>query len=365
MKILLLGAAGFTGRAAAVMLARRDDVGELILVDYDIRDAKRLAKALSPKCRWAMADVGKPLELSRLLEGIDAVASAVGPSAEYERTILHSCAAGGISAATIGEGTVTSEDRQAIDGAIRGAGVTAVIGCGLMPGWTELLAAHFLEAGNATAIPTTARDGQVSGQAGTPPVLKPRPAMDGQVPRQAGMPPPQESRPPSAPATRYLFYSPARFGGYAFLRWVANAITGPAPVPAGAPAGNYFGLPDGSRIGVPAGKAGFLTGRIVGAGAGLGAVGKEFSAALLLWTRGWMAEPAGTPAAAAGVAAGDRFARVEDPQGNLAAGLLAETVVLLAARTRKTTGLLPLPELLGRQEAERLATRSGARIITG
>ena len=79
MKILLLGAAGFIGRAAAVLLARRDDVGELILVDYDIRDAKRLAKALSPKCRWAMADVGKPLELSRLLEGIDAVASAVGP----------------------------------------------------------------------------------------------------------------------------------------------------------------------------------------------------------------------------------------------------------------------------------------------
>ena len=83
MKILLLGAAGFTGRAAAVLLARRDAVGELILVDYDIRDAKRLAKALSPKCRWAMADVGKPMELSRLLEGIDAVAGAVGPSAEY------------------------------------------------------------------------------------------------------------------------------------------------------------------------------------------------------------------------------------------------------------------------------------------
>jgi len=49
MKIVLLGAAGFIGRAASVLLARRDDVGELILVDYDIRDAKRLAKALSPK----------------------------------------------------------------------------------------------------------------------------------------------------------------------------------------------------------------------------------------------------------------------------------------------------------------------------
>jgi hypothetical protein len=324
MKIVLLGAAGFTGRGAAVLLARRDDVGELILVDYDIRDAKRLAKALSPKCRWAMADVGKPLELSRLLEGIDAVASAVGPCAEYEKTILFSCAAGGIAAATIGEGTIAAEDRREIDGVFRDAGVPAVVGCGMMPGWTELLAAHFLDAGDRSANP-----------------------------------------PLPAPATRYLFFSPARFGGYAFLRGVAKGINGAEPVPAGAPAGNYFALPDGSRIGVPEGKAGTRLGRIVGTVGKLGAVGKEFSAALLLWTRGGMPEPAGTPVAVAGVAAGDRFARVEDPRGNLGAALLAETAVRLASPSHKTTGLLPLPELFGREESEEIAARSGARIVTG
>jgi len=324
MKIVLLGAAGFTGRAAAVLLARRDDVGELILVDYDIRFAKRLAKALSPKCRWAMADVGKPLELSRLLEGVDAVASAVGPSAEYEKSVLLTCASGGIAAATIGEGTIAVEDRREIDGVFRGAGVPAVVGCGMMPGWTELLASHFLEGGDSAVYP-----------------------------------------PPSAPLTRYLFFSPARFGGYAFLRGVAKGITGAAPAPAGAPAGNYFALPDGSRIGVPEGKAGTRLGRIVGTAATLGAVGREFAAALLLWTRNWMPEPAGTPVAVAGVAAGGRFASVEDPRGNLGAALLAETAVRLAARPHKATGLLPLPELIGRQEAEELAARSGARITTG
>ena len=324
MKILLLGAAGFTGRAIAVELSRRPDVGELILVDYDIRDAKRLAKALSPKCRWAMADVGKPLELSRLLEGIDAVASAVGPCAEYEKTILISCAAGGIAAATIGEGTIAAEDRREIDGVFRDAGVPAVVGCGMMPGWTELLAAHFLDAGDRAAHP-----------------------------------------PLPAPATRYLFFSPARFGGYAFLRGVAKGITGAAPAPPAAPAGNYFALPDGSRIGVPEGKAGNRLARIVGTVGKLGSVGKEFSAALLLWTRGGMKEPAGTPVAVAGVSAGDRFARVEDPKGNLGAALLAGTAVRLASRTRKSTGLLPLPELIGREEAEELAARSGARIVTG
>ena len=324
MKILLLGAAGFTGRAAAVLLARRDDVGELILVDYDIRDAKRLAKALSPKCRWAMADVGKPLELSRLLEGIDAVANAVGPCSEYEKPVLLACASSGIAAASIGDGTLSGVDRTAIDGVFRDAGVPAVVGCGMMPGWTELLTAHFLDAGDAVANP-----------------------------------------PPPAPAGRYLFFSPARFGGYAFLRGVAKGITGAAPAPGGAPAGNYFAMPDGSRIGVPEGKAGKRLGWIVGAAGKLGAVGKEFSAALLLWTRGGMPEPAGTPVAVAGVAAGDRFARVEDPRGSLGATLLAETAVRLASPSHKTTGLLPLPALIGREEAEELAASSGARIVTG
>ncbi|HEY5191177.1 MAG TPA: saccharopine dehydrogenase NADP-binding domain-containing protein, partial [Candidatus Deferrimicrobium sp.] len=317
MKILLLGAAGFNGRAAAVLLARRDDVGELILVDYDIRDAKRLAKALSPKCRWAMADVGKPLELSRLLGGIDAVASAVGPSAEYEKAVLISCAAEGIPAVTIGEGTIAEEDRREIDGVFRDAGVPAVVGCGMMPGWTELLAAHFLDASDRSAHP-----------------------------------------PPAPAGGRYLFFSPARFGGYVFLRGVAKGITGAAPAPVGAPAGSYFALPDGSRIGVPEGKAGNRLRRIVGTVGKLGAVGKEFSAALLLWTRGGMSEPAGTPVAVAGVAAGDRFARVEDPRGILGAALLAETAVRLAARPHKATGLLPLPDLIGREEAEELAARS-------
>jgi len=271
-----------------------------------------------------MADVGKPLELSRLLEGIDAVASAVGPSAEYEKTILVSCAAGGIPAVTIGEGTLAEEDRREIDGAFRDAGVPAVVGCGLMPGWTDLLAAHFLDAGDGSPHP-----------------------------------------PPLPPGGRYLFFAPARFGGYGFLRGVAKGITGDAPVPAGAPAGRYFAMPDGSRVGVPEGKAGNRLRRIVGTVGKLGAVGKEFSAAMLLWTRGGMPEPTGTPVAVAGVATGGRFARVEDPRGNLCAALLAETAVRLAGRPHKAAGLLPLPELIGREEAEELAARSGARIVRG
>ncbi len=324
MKIAILGAAGFTGRAAAALLSGRDDVGEILLVDYDIRVAKRLAKALSPKCRWAMADVGKPAELIRLIEGIDAVACAVGPCAEYEKTVLLTSASMGVAAVSIGDGTLPVTDRREVDAAFRTARAPAVAGCGMMPGWTELLAAHFPDADYAGSNPDS-----------------------------------------SAFPTRYLFFSPARFGGYAFLRSTARGILGDASIPAGAPAGRYFALPDGSRIGVPAEKPGSRAGWIVGAGRKLGPVGREFSAALLLWTRGWSTEPAGTPAAVAGVAGGARFVRAEDPRGTLGAALLVETAVRLAARPHNATGLLPLPDLIGRREAEAIASAAGARIITG
>jgi len=315
MKIALLGAAGFLGSAAAQELSRRTEVDELILVDYVIRDAKRLAKALSPKCRWAMADVGKPLELSRLLEGIDAVASAVGPCTEYEKTILLACAGMGVAAASAGDGTLPEADRREIDAAFRAAGVPAVSGCGLMPGWTELLSAHFLAARGEPA--------------------------------------------------RHLFFSPDRFGGYAFLRGVAKGITTPAPPPPGSAWGFWFSLTGGSLVGVPEGKVAGRFRWITGSAGRLGPAGRELSAALLLWLRGSMAGGPGTPAAAAGVSSGNRSARVEDPSGRLAALTLAETAILLGSPGRKRSGLLPLPERIGREEAERLAAAAGARIIVG
>jgi len=321
MKLAVLGAAGFAGRAAAVALSRRPEVHELILVDYVIRDAKRLAKGLSPKCRWAMADVGKPLELTRLLEGIDAVANAAGPGAEYEMPVLLTCASKGVAAASIGEAELSGADRDAVDRAFRDAGVPAVVGCGLMPGWSELLAAHFLGGGPAP--------------------------------------------PGASPLLRYLCFSPDRFGGYAFLRGFARDSGAVVPPPPGAPRGRYCTLPGGALVGIPEGKPAARVAAIAQTLGSLGAVGRELAGALLLWLRNAMPSPPGTPAAVCGVARGARTARVEDPGGALGSALLAETAVRLAARPPKRAGLLPLPELIGREEANAIATAAGARILAG
>lgn len=315
MKIVLLGAAGFIGRAAAVDLARRPEVGELILVDYIIRDAKKMAKSLSPKCRYAMADVGKPAELTRLLEGVDAVANAAGPCWEYEKATLLACASMKVPAASIGDGTLSREDRGEIHDAFRRAGAAAVSGCGMMPGWTDLLAAHFLNA-----------------------------SLHG--------------------LSRYLFFSPDRFGGYTFLRDFAKRVGAATPPPEGAPAGRYFAMPDGAIVGVPEPKAAARVSAISNSIGRLGTVGKEFAAALMLWLRGTMTALPGTPAAVAGVTDGKRSARVEDPSGGIASALLAETAVRLASRSPKTKGLLPIHEMVGREAARAIASEAGGTITT-
>src|SRR3972149_4483336 len=126
MKIALLGAMGFVGQVAARELAGRQDVRELLLVDYNVREAKRFARALSPKCRWAMADVGRIPALERLLGAL-----ATGPCAEYEKGILLACAGSKQPAASIGDGVLSDADRREIHDAFRRAGAGAASRRGL------------------------------------------------------------------------------------------------------------------------------------------------------------------------------------------------------------------------------------------
>jgi hypothetical protein len=328
MKIALLGAMGFVGQTAARQLAARPEVRELLLVDYNVREAKKFAKSLAPKCRWAMADVGRARDLERLLDDVDAVASAVGPCREFEKTVLLTCAGSKRPAASIGDGGLSDADHREIHEAFRRAGVGSVSGCGLLPGWTDLLAVHFLPGGRP-------------GKSG--------PVLHGEK--------------------RFLFCSLDRFGGYAFFRRAAREIGHPALAPPCAPAGKYFQAAKGTAFGIPEGRTAGIFKGVAGRLGIFGTVGKEMSAAFLFWLRGFMQPPEGTPAAAAGVVpaeGGDgHFAAISDPDGRSAGTLLAETVLLLGGKQGKGKGLLPLPGILGREEVERIASSCNATLKRG
>jgi NAD(P)-dependent dehydrogenase (short-subunit alcohol dehydrogenase family) len=330
MKLILLGATGFVGRAAAARLVARPEVEELLLVDYDIRTAKKMAQILSPKCRWAMADVGRLPDLERLLEDVDAVAGAVGPCAEYERGILLACASRGIPAASIGDAPLPEAVRREVHDAFRRGGAAAVSGCGLMPGWTELLSAHFLPGACA----------------------------------------------PGA-GERFLLWSPALFGGYAFFRRAAAARPESGLAPPGLPSGIWLREEGGLSLGLPSGRPSSLFLRVSRPLRSLGDLGRELSAAFLFWLRNRMTGAPGTPAAVAGVAKGavlrnsdasgassDRSeggVALVDPAGRLASFLLAETALELARR-KGEKGLLALPGIIGRETAEKIVEEGGGRI---
>lgn len=357
MKIALFGAAGFVGRAAALALAGRRDVDELILVDYEIRAAKGMARALSAKCRWAMADVGRAPDLERLLGSLDAAASAVGPCAQYETAILRACARMGVPAASIGDRTLNEADRRELDDAFRLADVPAASGCGMMPGFTELLAAHFLSGPGLSSQPSVGEREQRRDD-GVP--LPERASTAGE--RSVA----KEGRPPGL--TRFLFFTPARFGGYAFYRTMAGPLHRPAgPVPA-APRGDYFETEDGDLVGLPPGRPAAAYAAVWTALSPLGSAGRELAAALRFWLKGRIKAAPSAPAAAAGIMArGDkdtRSLRVEDPGGRLAGLLLAETALALARRRGTASGLLPLPELISREDAERIVSEGGGKIFT-
>ncbi len=326
MKIALLGAAGFVGRTAAQALASRPEVEELLLVDYVVRDAKRIAKSLSPKCRWAMADVSRPVELERLLDGVDAVASAAGPCAQYEKGILSTCAAKGTPVASIGDGTLSDADRREIHDAFRRKGTAAVSGCGMMPGWTELLSDHFL------------------------------PGLGSAPGAERG-----------AAVRRFLYCRLDRFGGYAFFRRVAKETGPTVPSPPASLPAIWFAMGE-DLFGLPPGKASTLFRRISGSLGFLGAVGEELSAAFLFWLRGLLTPAEGSPVSMAGTWTGEGnsggSALIEDAQGRLAGVLLGETALRLAQGAEKGKGLLPLPEIFGREEALAIARRGGGKIHT-
>lgn len=328
MKIALLGATGFVGQVAARELSRRSEIRELLLVDYNIREAKKFAKSLSPKCRWGMADVGRVPDLARLLENVDAVANAVGPCSEYEKTVLLTCAGTRTAAASIGDGVLGGDDRREIHDAFRRAGTRAVSGCGLLPGWTDLLATHFLP---ATGTKTQGTD----------------------LPREG----------------KFLFCSLDRFGGYAFFRRVVRGIGPPASPPPCGPSGRYFETGKDTIFGLPGGKPARLCKGIAGGLGILGTVGRELSSAFLFWLRRSLRPPTGAPAAAAGVfhaeEGGHHFAAISDPEGRIAGTLLAETALILGREGGTGKGLLPLPDIIGRAEAERIAACGGGEIRVG
>ena len=101
MRIIALGGAGDMGSHAVRDLARRDEVEELMIADYNGEAARQLAEDLGPKCKSMKVDANNPAEIAKAIEGYDVATSAIGPFYKYEYKVAKGAVDAGVSYVSI------------------------------------------------------------------------------------------------------------------------------------------------------------------------------------------------------------------------------------------------------------------------
>jgi lysine 6-dehydrogenase len=147
-RIAVLGA-GAMGSAAAMLLARHDDV-DLLVLDVDERRAARVAERAGAEGRGLDAHAGG---LGSALEGVAAVAACLPYRLNLE--VMEAALAAGCHYADLGGLYHVTLKQWELDLRFREAGVSAVMGIGSAPGITNVLArfgADRLDEGSVRSI---------------------------------------------------------------------------------------------------------------------------------------------------------------------------------------------------------------------
>ena len=147
-RIAVLGA-GAMGSAAAVLLARHEDV-DLLVLDVDAGRAARVAERAGARGRGFDAHAG---ELASVLEGVSAVAACLPYRLNLE--VMEAALSAGCHYADLGGLYHVTLKQWELDGRFREAGLSAVMGIGSAPGITNVLArlgADRLDEGSVRSI---------------------------------------------------------------------------------------------------------------------------------------------------------------------------------------------------------------------
>ena len=147
-RIAVLGA-GAMGSAAAVLLARHEDV-ELLVLDVDAGRAARVAERAGAEGRGFDAHAG---ELPSVLKDVSAVAACLPYRLNLE--VMEAALAAGCHYADLGGLYHVTLKQWELDDRFRDAGLSAVMGIGSAPGITNVLArlgADRLDEGSVRSI---------------------------------------------------------------------------------------------------------------------------------------------------------------------------------------------------------------------
>lgn len=142
MRVLVVGGSGLFGSLTARRLASSDLVSEVAVAGRKEERAARVASEIGEKARAVQIDVRDERRLATVAADYDIVVNVAAPEWEVLLPALRAAIAAGTDYCDIGGFGFTAEQQLQLDSAARERGVVAVVGMGLDPGVSNLLAVH-------------------------------------------------------------------------------------------------------------------------------------------------------------------------------------------------------------------------------
>jgi saccharopine dehydrogenase-like NADP-dependent oxidoreductase len=146
MKVAVLGA-GLQGIATCLDLAWNEHMGEVLIADYELARAERVAALCNakygPKVRPAFVDVTDHAALVELIRGYDQVINVV--NYYHNIKVMRACLEAGIDYMDLGGLYVESVKQLALNDEFERAGLLAITGIGGCAGVTNISAAWAVE----------------------------------------------------------------------------------------------------------------------------------------------------------------------------------------------------------------------------
>lgn len=137
MKYVVIGA-GLMGSAVAYDLSRNNPGSEVILADINLQRASQVSLNCGTSVTPVRVDVHNHKEVIRLIEGSDAVVSAVSYSVNYQLT--RAAIAAGVHMCDLGGNNDVVEKQLQLDTSAKEKGVVIIPNIGLAPGLINVLA---------------------------------------------------------------------------------------------------------------------------------------------------------------------------------------------------------------------------------
>lgn len=139
-RVLVVGGVGQIGRHVVRLLATLPEVKTVIVGDIATERAELLASELGERGEARAFDATDRVQLDEALADVDLVVNTMGPFDRFGLPILTAAIENGRNYVDVCDDWQATESFLALDEKARAANVTAVIGFGLSPGITNMLA---------------------------------------------------------------------------------------------------------------------------------------------------------------------------------------------------------------------------------